>query len=49
MAVKRYAVVGVSTRAIYMFLDEIRGTYSDRAQVVAMLDKDRSRMKWYND
>lgn len=48
MARKRYAVVGVSNRAVYLFLDMIKDVYKDRAEVVAMLDKDRSRMDWYN-
>ena len=46
---KKYAVVGVSHRAFNMFMDEIVNTYKDRAKIVAMLDKDKTRMKAYND
>ena len=46
---KRYALVGVSNRAIYMFLDKIREIYHNKAEIVAILDKDRSRMNWYNE
>ncbi len=49
MGAKRYAVAGVSNRAMQMFLDQIRETYHDRAKTVALLDKDRSRMKLYNE
>ena len=49
MARKRYVVVGVSNRAIYLFMDSIRETYKDHAELVGMLDKARSRMDWYNE
>lgn len=49
MSRKRYAIVGVSGRAIGMYMDNIRQTYSDKAQLVAMLDKDSTRMARYNE
>ncbi len=45
---KRYAIVGASNRAFCMFLKPILTTYKDRAEMVALLDKDRSRMDWTN-
>ena len=46
---KRYAVIGVSNRAIGMFMDPIIKQYSDYCDLVAMLDKDQTRMRRYND
>jgi len=46
---KRYAVVGMSNRGIHLFVNEMLDTYKDYAELVAMLDKDRGRMKRYND
>lgn len=46
---KRYAVVGASNRGIYMFLEQLRETYRNHGTVVAMLDKDRGRMRRYNE
>ena len=46
---KRYAIAGVSNRAISMFMSAITGKYSDVAQLVAMLDKDTGRMRNYNE
>ena len=43
---KRYAITGVSNRAFYMFFKPLLDTYNDRGEVVALLDKDASRMKW---
>ena len=45
---KRYCVIGISNRAIGMFLDPIRGPYQKYADVVGMLDSDQSRMDRYN-
>jgi predicted dehydrogenase len=46
---KRYAVVAVSNRAVGMFLDPIKNTYHNFAEVVALVDKDRMRMTHYNE
>jgi predicted dehydrogenase len=46
---KRYAITGVSNRAHYMFFKPLLNTYNDRGEVVALLDKDASRMKWFNE
>ncbi|MFH1616745.1 MAG: Gfo/Idh/MocA family oxidoreductase [Planctomycetota bacterium] len=46
---KRYAVVGVSNRGIYLFLDQILNIYSNHAELAAVIDKDRSRMEQYNN
>lgn len=32
-----------------MYMDSIRQTYSDQAQLVALLDKDKTRMAGYNE
>ncbi|MFH1615010.1 MAG: Gfo/Idh/MocA family oxidoreductase [Planctomycetota bacterium] len=45
---KRYAVVGVSQRAIFMFMDTILNEYTGNAELVAMLDKDAGRMSGFN-
>ena len=45
---KRYAVVGISNRAIGMFMDKIINIYKEHAKLVAMLDIDRNRMGNYN-
>lgn len=46
--IKRYCVVGVSNRALSMFMDTIRNEYSRYAELVGMLDTDKSRMESYN-
>jgi len=45
---KRYALVGVSNRGIWMFLHPILNTYMNTAEVVALVDKDRTRMDRVN-
>ncbi|MFH1615009.1 MAG: Gfo/Idh/MocA family oxidoreductase [Planctomycetota bacterium] len=45
---KRYAVVGVSSRSINLFMNQMLDVYTDYAEFVAMLDKDRGRMQRYN-
>ena len=45
---KRLAVVGVSNRAMYLFLDLPLKNYKRHCDIVAMLDRDRSRMLSYN-
>lgn len=44
---KRYALVGTGSRA-GMFVDAIRNTYSDVAELVAFCDVSQVRMDWYN-
>ncbi len=46
---KRYAVVGVSNRAIYFFIKQILENYSEYGQIVALLDSDATRMKMVNE
>ena len=48
MNAKRYAVAGVSGRAITMFMDHILTAHGDSAALVAMLDKDHGRMERFN-
>ncbi len=46
---KRYAVVGISNRAKGMYMNPIRDTYRNVAEIVALVDKDRTRMAAYNE
>jgi predicted dehydrogenase len=48
MTRKRYAIVGASNRAFCMFFKPILETFQHRAEMVALLDKDHSRMNWFN-
>ena len=48
MQKKRYAIVGVSNRALSMFMDPILKDYADCSELVAMLDKDQARLTRYN-
>lgn len=48
MKKKRYSVVGVSNRAMAMFMDPIRDSYCEYAELVSMLDSDIGRMRRYN-
>ncbi|MFH1615112.1 MAG: Gfo/Idh/MocA family oxidoreductase [Planctomycetota bacterium] len=48
-AKKRYAVVGVSNRAIGMFMDPVLNEYAGYAELVAMMDKGQSRIARYNN
>ena len=45
MAKKRYAVCGVSSRAIWMYISAIAKKFQDRAELVGMLDIDPIRFK----
>ena len=45
MTKKRYAVCGLSERAIEMYVDPMLTTYSDRCAVVGLLDKDPLRFR----
>ncbi|MBI3987542.1 MAG: Gfo/Idh/MocA family oxidoreductase, partial [Lentisphaerae bacterium] len=45
---KRYAICGVSNRGLWMFMDSILNTYKRQAELVGMLDKDRSRLDGCN-
>ncbi len=45
---KKYALVGVSNRGIYFFLKQILENYSNYAEMVALLDSDRTRMEMAN-
>jgi predicted dehydrogenase len=45
---KRYAIVGASNRAFCMFYKPILETFRHRTEMVALLDKDRSRMSRFN-
>lgn len=49
MPKKRYALIGVSNRGVYFFMNPILNTYNQYAELVALLDSDRSRLKWAND
>jgi len=46
---KRYAIVGVSHRALNMFIGSILGTYKDVAQFVAYVDLSPRRMEMMNE
>ena len=48
MSTKRRAIVGVSNRAVYLFLDQPLNKYSKYCDIVAMLDIDSSRMESFN-
>ncbi len=48
MGKKRYALVGVSNRGVYFFMNPILTTYSRYAELVALLDSDKTRMDWAN-
>ncbi|MHB9071771.1 MAG: Gfo/Idh/MocA family oxidoreductase [Sedimentisphaerales bacterium] len=48
MSKKRWAIVGASNRAMYLFLDQPLSKYGQYCDIVAMLDSDRSRMESYN-
>lgn len=43
---KRYAVIGASKRAMDMFIGPILNTYGAYAELVAVLDRDPSRLEW---
>lgn len=45
---KRFCVVGVSNRSLSMFMDPIINEYRQYAQLVGMLDSDKSRMASFN-
>ena len=46
---KRYAIVGVSHRALRMFIEPILNTYSDVAEICAYLDISAERMAMMNE
>ena len=46
---KRYAIVGVSHRALRMFIDAILGPYKDVAELVAYLDVEPERIDMMNE
>ena len=49
MSLKRYAVCGVSSRAVGMYIKPICTKYRDLAQVVGMLDIDPKRFEFCNE